>query len=307
VFGGSQPCRTFDVSAAEESNCRDKACCDGLTCINNASDQPVCRIPCAQASDCTSGCCTDLYDRGVQICAEAAVCTNPCKKRGDASCNAGTSAGERCCRGSCVEATNPDYAGCRPTCATDADCDTGCCVPFTSSQGGFCADARYCTCSSVGAPCGGDQDVECCEDTRCVAFGDTPFTCHSVCDASHPCVTGSCQSLADASGSVCYTGGGTAGSGGMGGGAGSGGAGGTGGGRFPRCSSRVARAIPIAAAASSASVTNRQVAPATELVPIRVVVRRSVCSSTASQTVFASNNTQPRCKIRDLAAARPQL
>jgi hypothetical protein len=229
VRGCSSPAALAGLCAAEESSCRDKACCDGLTCTENASDQPVCRIPCAQASDCTSGCCTDLYDRGVEICAEAAACANPCKKRGDATCNAGSTAGDRCCRGSCVQATNPDYAGCRPTCAMDADCDTGCCVAFADNQGGFCADARYCSCSAVGAPCGGDQDVDCCDDTRCVAFGDTPFTCHSECDASRPCVTGSCRTLSDASASVCYTGGGTAGGGGMGGGAGA--TGGTGGGR----------------------------------------------------------------------------
>jgi hypothetical protein len=176
-------------------------CCSGLGCTSNGS-YGTCKVPCATGSDCPSGCCTDLYDTGSLICADADACANPCKKRGDATCDPGSATmANDCCRGTCVQADNPDFAGCRPLCETNADCDTGCCAPF-SNGGGFCADALYCTCNPVGGVCG-DGNPGCCDGADCASFDGTTFACYQSCTQASDCATACCVPFEDGTGAIC--------------------------------------------------------------------------------------------------------
>ena len=181
----------------------EQTCCDGLSCIDRG---PVsrCEQPCTTGTDCESGCCTDRWDTGVMICAEQEACTNPCKKRGEACEQGSDTTPNNCCRGSCLESENPDYAGCRPTCNTAADCpETGCCVPFSNVDHGFCADALYCSCFAVGDACGGDTPVDCCDGGVCAGTVEKGFTCRQGCTLPSDCATGCCRALSDNSASIC--------------------------------------------------------------------------------------------------------
>jgi hypothetical protein len=178
----------------------EKACCDGLTCVDRGGSS-VCEQPCQTAADCATGCCTDRWDTGVTICAAETACTNPCKKRGEACTQGDSTTPSNCCRGACVDSEVSDWAGCRPRCNTDAECDTGCCQPF-SNGGGFCVDAAYCTCLTVDTPCGADAKSKCCEGTTC-AGKDPDFTCRKLCTQPSDCATGCCRPLSDNSKSIC--------------------------------------------------------------------------------------------------------
>ncbi|HWP06878.1 MAG TPA: hypothetical protein VNN72_14090 [Polyangiaceae bacterium] len=197
----SSPSALAGLCVGKDSSCESKACCDGLTCVETNGGKR-CEEPCKSASDCSTGCCTDLYDTGVSICATMTACTTPCKKRGEA-CNGGDfDTPTDCCRGSCVQSDNPDFGGCRPTCSTSADCDTGCCQLFSDSTNGFCTDAKYCTCPGDGGACGPGL-AYCCEGMSCVGKSATEFECRPDCTTDADCTNGKCSPLSDDSGSIC--------------------------------------------------------------------------------------------------------
>ena len=111
-----------------------------------------------------TGCCTDPNDVGVNICSPKAACDTPCKKRGGYGLHAKHALViEQLLATATVSRPTRQLAGCRPLCNTSADCDTGCCQPF-SNGGGFCVDASYCSCPPIGAACGPDLP-QCCTGT----------------------------------------------------------------------------------------------------------------------------------------------
>lgn len=172
--------------------CDSSACCEGLKCVDTGSFQ-VCEQPCATGADCESGCCTDLRDTGDLICADLAACENPCKKEGEACAQGSETTPSDCCRGNCVDSEVPDFAGCRPLCNVNEDCDTGCCVPFSNTDNGFCADAFYCSCGAEAEACGSDETPPCCEGTACAGTGpDGAFECNLLCTQDSECASGCC-------------------------------------------------------------------------------------------------------------------
>ncbi|HVR21198.1 MAG TPA: hypothetical protein VMS65_15905 [Polyangiaceae bacterium] len=198
----SSPGALAGLCTGFDGSCATRACCDALTCVDLGTSK-VCKQGCTTATDCASGCCTDLYDTGVLVCAELDACTNPCKRRAEACTPGSSTTPNDCCRGSCVESTNPEYAGCRPNCTTSAQCDTGCCVPFSNSTSGFCAAAQFCSCGAEAAACGPNSPA-CCEGTTCAGQSGTDiFTCRRVCTTAADCPGTQCRALSDNSASVC--------------------------------------------------------------------------------------------------------
>ena len=199
----SSPAALAGLCSGEDASCATKDCCDGLTCLDLGTSER-CEKSCTSNADCSTGCCTDLYDTGVSVCAELDACENPCKKTGEACSPGSATTPSDCCRGSCVESENLDYAGCRPSCATNDDCpDTGCCVPFSNSTSGFCADALYCTCNETGGACG-PGNPECCEGFACATYDDgASFSCLAACDDPSDCPSGNCELFTDSTTGVC--------------------------------------------------------------------------------------------------------
>jgi hypothetical protein len=172
----------------EGDMCLATACCGGLRCVMDSPNSGMCYRPCAANTDCGSGCCTDLKGTGDLECAPASACANPCTKQG-ATCTSST----HCCTGQCVTGTtNVDFNGCRPSCATNSDCLTGCCQHFSNAVNGFCVDAQYCACAPTGADC---SSLGCCSGT-CAATqldGAPPFYCHVNCLGALDCDGGCCS------------------------------------------------------------------------------------------------------------------
>jgi hypothetical protein len=198
----SSPSALAGLCAGEDTSCATKACCDGLSCVEVGSSKS-CVHECSDDSECSTGCCTDRLDIGVPICSDLEACTNPCKKRGEACTQGSSTTSDDCCRGACVESENDDFAGCRPICTTNADCpETGCCVPFSNSSNGFCADALYCSCTAAAEPCGPDRPT-CCEGTICAGQSADTLTCRTLCTDDSDCAPASCRALSDDSAKIC--------------------------------------------------------------------------------------------------------
>ena len=194
----SSPAAVAGLCKGAGASCVKDKCCDGLTCVKQSNTVSTCQKTCSQNSECDTGCCTDPNDSGQTVCAAATACQNPCKKRG-ASCVQGT---DRCCTGTCVMSDNTDFSGCRATCATSADCDTGCCQLFANSSRGFCADAKYCTCGAQGATCGPMQ-ATCCDGLVCSSFDNGPSNCNKKCVVGSDCPSGCCPLFAGQTYGVC--------------------------------------------------------------------------------------------------------
>lgn len=198
----SSPSALAGLCAGKDAGCTSMSCCDGLSCVDTTGGKR-CEQPCNSASDCSTGCCTDLNDTGVPICAEMTACTTPCKKHGEACKGGSLDTPTDCCRGSCIQSDNPDFGGCRPLCSTSTDCDTGCCVPFDSgSSSGFCADSKYCSCPGDGQACGPGV-AYCCQGMSCIGASATELVCRHDCATDADCTAAKCTPLSDDSGSVC--------------------------------------------------------------------------------------------------------
>lgn len=190
-------------------------CCSGFACLPGAYyPTKSCRQTCAANEDCASGCCTDALDTGTKICATADKCETACKKQGEQNCSENDpNKPTLCCRGTCVQSENPNYAGCRPRCTKNEDCfDTGCCEPFSNSADGFCVDAKFCGCGNAGAACGGDDNPGCCDGTTCLTYDDAAsFSCFKNCTTDADCPDSCCVALSDGSAKACAPAGGCGG------------------------------------------------------------------------------------------------
>jgi hypothetical protein len=189
---------------ADGESCAEGAtCCDELVCLSLNDGPLLCHAPCSEHTDCGSGCCVDVRMGGAasqKLCGEAEICfPNGCEPEGGESCgsDAPCCAGLLCVGGATPEARN----GCRQSCASSDDCESGCCVPLGNRDGGFCDEAIYCACIELGETCP-DSGRTCCEASRCARFGDDPFSCLATCESDEDC-GGNCCSAVSNGASVC--------------------------------------------------------------------------------------------------------
>jgi hypothetical protein len=183
------PPAVVGLCGTEGTSCSNRPCCGGLKCVKDTPSSGTCYKTCQTGADCSSNCCTDLKSTGDLECAPATACTSACAQQGSACTNS-----IQCCNGTCVTSTtNPDFAGCRPSCTTNSDCFSNCCRMFSNASGGFCVDARYCNCTPVGADCTNTQN--CCAGSTCGAVngGGTQFTCLQNCMGASDCDGGCCS------------------------------------------------------------------------------------------------------------------
>jgi hypothetical protein len=174
-------------------------CCSGLSCVDvGCGYAMVCVQTCSDASECESGCCTDLRDTGELVCAPQSACDNPCKKIGE-DCMQGTG---DCCRGTCVESDFAEYDGCRPMCNVNTDCESGCCELFSNQTYGFCVDSKFCEC---GGPVDGCTPTNgpCCDGYQCVGSSETDLQCKKVCTDASECPEMCCGEVQGADWRVC--------------------------------------------------------------------------------------------------------
>ena len=200
----SSPKALAGLCGSQGQPCDTRECCGGFSCVDAGGGRKVCEVPCAAATDCPSGCCTDLRDTGALICAEKSACDTPCKRTGEACTQGSATTPNDCCRGACVESTSPDFAGCRPLCTKNVECpETGCCQLFTNATGGFCAPALYCTCGAAGAPCGQQGTAACCDGNECVGATADTLECSPRCTTDADCPAGCCVDVTGATYRVC--------------------------------------------------------------------------------------------------------
>ena len=174
-------------------------CCGGLSCIQAPNILGQCMKTCSADGDCAPGCCLET-GIGPKVCGTCGgtVPSTQCVEKG-MSC----SGNPPCCPGNtCVTSDNPKFAGCRGACMTNADCDTGCCQPFTGKTNGFCAQAEYCTCRTAGMPCGGNEP-KCCDDTACISMAGGASMCTDKCTASAECPSQCCIAVTGTDFKVC--------------------------------------------------------------------------------------------------------
>jgi hypothetical protein len=196
------------LCGTESTTCdADTDCCGGFACLPGAYyPTKSCRETCAANEDCASGCCTDALDTGTKICATADQCETACKKEGALDCTQNDpNKPSLCCRGTCVQSENPNYAGCRRRCSKNEDCfETGCCEPFSNSTEGFCVDAKFCGCGNAGAACGGNDNPACCSGTTCLTYDQgASFSCFKTCATNADCPDSCCVTLSDGSAKAC--------------------------------------------------------------------------------------------------------
>lgn len=188
--------------AADGESCERSACCDDLACLSLSDGPLTCHAACDEGADCGSGCCVDVRVEGAasrRLCGDEAICfPNGCEAEGR-SCGADAP----CCAGLvCVDGARPESRnGCRARCERHEDCDSGCCVPFSGDESGFCDDALYCTCLEPGDACAG-TGRSCCEGARCARFGEDAFSCLPTCESSEDC-DGNCCSPIEGGPDVC--------------------------------------------------------------------------------------------------------
>jgi len=184
------PPEVAGLCAGEGSSCNSGPCCAGLDCVSTSPTSKVCYDRCAGNSDCDTNCCTDRRDTGDLVCAPLTSCQTPCTKRGQAC-----TGDSQCCNGVCVMDSNPDWNGCRPSCSTNSDCDTGCCQLFANSTTGFCTSAGYCGC---GAGCA--------TGSSCVTFDGKTFSCKKDCTIDTDCPSVCCSGkVSGTNHGVCVT------------------------------------------------------------------------------------------------------
>ncbi|HEX4478484.1 MAG TPA: hypothetical protein VH142_25550 [Polyangiaceae bacterium] len=115
------------------------SCCAGLACVSSASSVYAgCRTPCTTSSDCSTSCCVPYASGPGGFCADSSACQ--CAAA-DAPCG-GT---QHCCTGlSCTTSDSSGAFSCKPTCKTNGDCASGCCVPIAGTAESACQTKSVC-------------------------------------------------------------------------------------------------------------------------------------------------------------------
>ena len=192
------------LCVSKGSSCATDPCCDGYSCVDVGHGQKQCQVACKTNTDCAdTGCCTDPHETGVNICSPKAACDTPCKKTADTTCTPGTTTtASDCCDGNCFPNDVPAFAGCRASCATSADCKSGCCQPYSDGTYGFCTDAVYCTCAAVGTACGSAPPY-CCAGNTCGGNDTDGYKCAPSCKVNADCATKCCSLFTGEDNGIC--------------------------------------------------------------------------------------------------------
>lgn len=176
--------------------CGPAECCAGTSCRADARGAARCLPPsadgepCAGASDCVSGQCTD------------GVCGAPsaaCLEGGRGDCRA---PGARCCAGSYCELSGYLEGHCTAFALDGAWCADGMrlCASGVCS-GGMCRSA---SCQAVGTECGTGAHAECCSGFCDFGFSYGPGVCRERQAAGEPCYDGAwCASGACGEDLIC--------------------------------------------------------------------------------------------------------
>jgi hypothetical protein len=127
-------------------------CCEGLSCLQGKSAEGeqllgLCEQPCTDNDECPDGCCLENAGVAGKFCAPASACQKECRAQKE-ECDGEFLA---CCEGLvCVTSEpDPELRGCQLRCEKHTQCDSGCCVLFTASDGskldfGICAPQNRC-------------------------------------------------------------------------------------------------------------------------------------------------------------------
>ncbi len=96
---------------------------------------------------------------------------------------------------------------CHAACATNTECQSGCCALVEGQSLGVCAAMSACapTCTQPGGGC--TLTTECCQTGTNIPYGATcltdDLTCHDICYASSECTSGCCIQLQGLSYGAC--------------------------------------------------------------------------------------------------------
>ncbi len=115
------------------------SCCGSMICVaSTSSDYGGCRKPCTTSADCDTKCCVPFSNGQSGFCAAASAC--------ECATENGTCGGtQHCCNGlTCASSDTPGTFACKPTCTTDADCSTRCCVGVAGTNESVCSAPAAC-------------------------------------------------------------------------------------------------------------------------------------------------------------------
>lgn len=125
-----------------------------------------------------------------------------CKKTGE-PCTDPT----ECCTGNLCNnnGPSPDQLGCQVACAQNTDCPSGCCLLFQGgNNGGFCTDAKWCSCGTTMSPCSSTLP-KCCDTHVCLGTDPqgTSYACMQKCKQNSDCASNCCVPIASLGVSAC--------------------------------------------------------------------------------------------------------
>jgi len=125
----------------------------------------------------------DLSVGGTPFMSLAGKDSGACKKTGEPCTLTGD-----CCTGNLCNRYGPapEWIGCQIACTQNSECQSGCCYQFQGNNGGFCTDAKWCTCGGTGAACS-STSPPCCQTHQCQ--GDQ---CRQKCAQNSDCDTQCC-------------------------------------------------------------------------------------------------------------------
>jgi hypothetical protein len=191
----------------------------GVGCATAAADRCASDTDCKGARVCSSGICVDPTSSSGGD-AGTTDSGNNSNNNNNNSCNAvgaTCTATASCCQSGsgigpsgaiCISNDNL----CHAACASNAECQSGCCAPVQGQALGVCAAASECAPTCVGPGGGCSVSTDCCQSGTNVPYGATcltdDFTCHDVCYASSDCSSGCCIQLQGLSYGACGSAGG---------------------------------------------------------------------------------------------------
>jgi hypothetical protein len=213
-YGPRIGCGALGRSCDEDKDCGEDVACVGGTCLPSKESTGSCTDGCPKTAPlCVSNACMTADQLGcVCLDAHGAAVTSECDWLGElpegqclpdnALCDTHPSS---CCRGTlCLQ--GKDDSGtqllgvCKRRCATNADCETGCCIESESVGDKFCTDTKVCIerCRNKNEECDG-LTRPCCDGMLCVASDSDPALngCQPVCTKNSDCDTSCCVLFTD--------------------------------------------------------------------------------------------------------------